>query len=157
WRRSVARSGSSAPPSRPPSIRRWTSWRATAWATRIRSAAVDEPEQLLAGLELRLVPGDEDLQVLPRCDDEHRDAVGAQAGVAIASAVRLRLLDDRNLVTGLDSGQQCLVGGGAVEQNRHPGEEVRRSVGADRELEHVLATEVLGEVRRDHRVQGLIV
>ena len=49
------------------------------------------------------------------------------------------------------------MGGGAVEQDRHPGQERRLLVARRGELEDVTAAEVLGEVGRDHRVEGVVV
>src|SRR5262249_19683817 len=54
------------------------------------STAVDETDPLLAGFELRPVPRYQGMQVLPRCENEHRNAVGAQVGAPIVSSVRSR-------------------------------------------------------------------
>ena len=84
-------------------------------------ASAPQADELLPFVQLRLVAGGDDVQLLPGSQYEHRNAVRAQARAAIFSSIRPRWLGDRNLATGLDSGQELFVGGGAVEQNRHPG------------------------------------
>ena len=85
------------------------------------------------------------MQGLPGSVDEHRHPNDAEASADLRFTVRTRRpLGDDDLATSLDPGQELVVGGGVIEQHRHPGIEVRGPPLGDRQLEDVAAPEVIG-------------
>ena len=88
------------------------------------SSGFDQADELLPWLEWRPVTGGEDVQVLPRSEDEHRDPVRTETRAEVRASVRSRRICDGDVVTGLDPGQELVVRGGVVEQHGHPGVEV---------------------------------
>ena len=54
-----------------------------------------------------------------------RDPIRTDTRAEARASVRSRRVSDGDVVAGLDPGQELVVGGGVIEQHRHPGVEVR--------------------------------
>ena len=75
------------------------------------AASAPQADEFLPSCSSVCSPHDDDVQLLPRSEYEHSDAVRTQARRRFSS-IRLRRLGDRDLAAGLDVGQELLVGGG---------------------------------------------
>ena len=123
----LLRSCPSVPRSHPVSLR----GAVRAWSM-TTSAVLDQPDELLPCLHRRPVVGGQDVQLASGRQHEHRHPGRTEPRLDVRVSIRPRRCHGHDDLTArVDPGEQLVVIGGLVEQNRPAGVEVRGPPAAD--------------------------